>query len=78
MNSNLPVPEEQFGTPAEDVRPVTPAATAENDATPSATDDNRMDFTDEEAALAADSAGLELDEATPEEVESSEIGRAHV
>ena len=71
MNSNLPVPEEQFGTPAEDVRPVTPAATAENDATPSATDDNRMDFTDEEAALAADSAGLELDEATPEEVESS-------
>lgn len=67
MNSNLPAPEEQFGNPAEDVRPDASAATAENNATPSATDDNRMDFADEEAALAADSAGLELDEATPEE-----------
>lgn len=80
MNSNLPAPEEQFGNPAEDVRPDASAATAENNATPSATDDNRMDFADEEAALAADSAGLELDEATPEEesagAESSEEERS--
>lgn len=79
-NSNLTAPEEQFGTAAEDVQntltaPNTPEP--EDSARPEAEPGpapQAVDFSDEEADLAARSAGLDLGEETPEEESATEAG----
>ena len=72
-NPTLPAPEEQFGPVAEDAQPI-PAAPAAEEATeptpacePAGAAAEPVDFADEEAALAARSAELDLGEETPEE-----------
>lgn len=67
-NSNLPAPEEQFGNVAEDVQN-TSTTTSNDEATLENVDEQttRVDFADEEAALAARSEELDLGEQTPEE-----------
>jgi len=76
-NSNLPAPEEQCGPVAEDVQTATSEVPSPEEATvtpemaaePAA---EGMDFSDEEADLAARSAGLDLGDATPEEEATDE------
>lgn len=62
-NENLPAPEEQFDPRVEDVQ--LNASTSAEEATPQPTD--KVDFSDEEAALAAHSEELELGDEAPEE-----------
>ncbi|MBQ2784511.1 MAG: DUF349 domain-containing protein [Alistipes sp.] len=72
---NLTAPEELVGTPAEDTQTTstvapTEAPTYDNDSTPLATPSMSEEFADEEAALAADEAGLSIGEETAEEQEA--------
>lgn len=68
--SNLPAPEEQFGLQAEDVQQA--PTTSPEEATPETeTAPHAVDFTDEEAALAAHSEELDLGDVSPEEESES-------
>lgn len=67
--SNLPAPEEQFGQVAEDAQ-ITATATEEvatTDSLQPQEEPQQVDFTDEDAALAANSSELELGDEVPEE-----------
>ncbi len=66
--SNLPAPEEQFGPKAEDVQQ---ASTPIHSSEESAPQTEEIDFTDEEADLAAHSNDLDLGDETPEEAADS-------
>lgn len=69
-NSNLPAPNEQFGNVAEDAQ-ITATATQEVKQPESEQPQDELqtvDFTDEDAALAANDASLELGEEVPEEM----------
>ena len=63
---NLTAPEELVGTPAEDAQTTTETNDTEQFATPNFS----TEFADEEAALAADEAGLSIGEETSEEEEA--------
>ena len=72
---NLTAPEELVGTPAEDTQTTSTVApnqgqTIDNDSTPLTEPVMSEEFADEEAALAADEAGLSIGEETAEEQEA--------
>ena len=71
--SNLPAPEEQFGQVAEDAQ-ITATATEEvatTDSLQPQEEPQQVDFTDEDAALAANSSELELEAASPSHAQRS-------
>ena len=73
---NLTAPEELVGTPAEDTQTTSTVApnqgqTIDNDSTPLTEPVMSEEFADEEAALAADEAGLSIGEETAEEQEAA-------
>ncbi len=72
-NSNLPAPEEQIGPKAEDAQMTATEAPVQEPATDLTESplSEQVDFTDEEAALAAQGEELELGEETPEEALSA-------
>ena len=67
---NLTAPEELVGTIAEDAETTTTTTTEINDTEQFATPNFSTEFADEEAALAADEAGLNIGEETSEEEEA--------
>ena len=67
---NLTAPEELVGTIAEDAETTTTTTTEINDTEQFATPNFSTEFADEEAALAADEAGLSIGEETSEEEEA--------